>query len=397
MSRRSERPTRVLIATRTFTPEVNAAAFRLGALARALRDAGAEVEVVTSRPPRALRGVPETPGMRVRRAPVLRDAGGNVRGYVQYMSFDVPLAFRLLFRRFDVVVSEAPPTTGLVSAAVAWLRRRPLVYYAADVWSDGVAAVGAPKPVVAVMRTLERMVLARAALILSVSSGVDERLRLLGASSARIATIGHGIDTDHFRPDVDPHPSEHPYFVYTGTMSEVHSPQIFVRALALVAPEHPHLRLRFFGQGVHVQELQALAEELVPGRVEFGGVVPPAEAARWIRGAAGALVSLTPGIGYDFAHPTKAYAAAACGTPILYTGADHFGRIVEEGGLGERTPYDVDAVADAMRRLLEPGADERREALRAARADWARRTVSLAGVGRRAAEAVMRIARRGKP
>src|SRR3546814_10831501 len=35
----------------------------------------------------------------VRRARVLRDAAGYVRGYLQYMSFDIPLAVRLLLAR----------------------------------------------------------------------------------------------------------------------------------------------------------------------------------------------------------------------------------------------------------------------------------------------------------
>ena len=48
--------------------------------------------------------------------------------------------------------------------------------------------------------------------------------------------------------------------------------------------------------------------------------MPPTEAAEWIRGAAAALVSIVPGIGYDFARPTKTYAAAACGAPTWLIG-----------------------------------------------------------------------------
>ena len=35
----------------------------------------------------------------ISRWPVLRDGGGNVRGYVQYLSFDLPAFFRLLVQR----------------------------------------------------------------------------------------------------------------------------------------------------------------------------------------------------------------------------------------------------------------------------------------------------------
>ena len=53
-TRRPTGATRVTIASRLFPPESGAAAFRLGALARALTDRGVWVDVVTTRPPNGL-------------------------------------------------------------------------------------------------------------------------------------------------------------------------------------------------------------------------------------------------------------------------------------------------------------------------------------------------------
>lgn len=383
---------RVLLASRTFPPDVNAAAFRLGSLADALVRAGAEVEVATtiSTGPHSV----ERPGIVSRRWPALRDRGGNVRGYAQYLSFDVPLLFRLLLRRFDVAISEAPPTTGAVVALIAALHRRPLVYYAADVWSDGAAAVGSPRTVVWAVRMLERFVLRRAACIMTVSDGVSQRVADLGARRGTVVGVRNGIDTEVFRADVEPAVDDRPYFVYAGTMSEVQRPQVFVEALALLAGDHPTARIRFFGQGVYDSDVRDLADRIAPGRVEFGGVVPPAEAARWIRGAVASLVSIVPGLGYDYAHPTKGYAAAACGTPILYAGAPSFGALVTGAELGEAVEFTPPAVADAMRRLLAAAQSGDTERQRDARARWAREHVSLAAVGDRAAAAALATAGR---
>ncbi|MBO3664974.1 glycosyltransferase family 4 protein [Microbacterium stercoris] len=385
----SESRPRVVLASRLFEPEVSAGAFRLGALARALASSEAEVTVVTTQAPPALRRPFDIAGVEISRWPVLRDAGGNVRGYIQYLSFDAPLALRLLGRRVDALIAESPPTTGVVSAVVAWMKRVPLVYYAADVWTDGVISMGAPRPVVAVMRLLERATLRSASRILSVSSEVTGRLVALGADPQRIVEVGNGIDTDVFSPDVAPAAPEERYFAYTGTMSEWQRPDVFVRAFARIADEYPDVRLRFFGQGALRDELERLAAELLPGRVEFGGVVPPAEAAGWIRGAVGALVSITPGVGYDFARPTKTYAAAACGTPVLFAGARTGGELVREAGLGEAVAFTPEAVADAMRRLLADHDSGQSETLRSTRAAWVRENVSLAAAGRRAADAVL--------
>lgn len=380
---------RVVIASRLFLPEVSAGAFRLGALVRALKSSGADVVVITSTPPRHAAGVADPPGIRVSRWPVLRDRGGNVRGYLQYLSFDAPLALRVIGRRFDVAVAESPPTTALVIAAVAWLRRRPFAYYAADVWTDGVISMGAHPVVVRLMRWMERRALRAAAAVISVSDEVTARLVALGADAARVHTVGNGIDTALFSPDVEPRSPGERYFVYTGTMSEWQQPDVFIRAFAQVADEHSEVGLRFFGQGAVEQELRRLAAQLVPGRVHFGGVVPPQESAAWIRGAVASLVSIVPGIGYDFARPTKTYAAAACGTPVIFAGAEVGGQLVRDAGLGTAVGFSAAEVADAMRGLLHEEADGVSDARRGERARWASQNVSLSAVGQRAAGAVL--------
>ena len=386
------RPIRAVIASRLFPPEVSAGAFRLGALGRALARRDAGVTVLTTRPPKHAPAISDARGLRVRRWPVLRDSGGNVRGYLQYMSFDIPLFFRLLTSRFDVVVAESPPTTGLVAVICAALRRRPVVYYAADVWTDGVISMGAPGAVISVIRTLERIVLSRSAAVVSVSDEVTERLVVLGADRDKVTTVGNGIDTTIFTPAARPAATDR-YFVYTGTMSEWQQPEVFVQALALITEDFPEVRVRFFGQGVVEARLRELAEKIVPGRVDFGGVVSPAQSASWIRGAVASLVSIVPGIGYDFARPTKTYAAAAVGTPVLFTGPSVGAELVNSGRLGHAVGFSADEVAAAMRALLAEEVAGTTEERRAERASWAREHVSLDAVAERVAEVVSQVVR----
>src|SRR5690606_12978267 len=110
------------------------------------------------------------------------------------------LLLRLLtVRRPDLIVVEPPPTTGAVVRMIATLRKVPYVWYAADVWSDATAATGAPTLVARAVRRMERWVLGGAALVLSVSDGVTDRVRELGAR--RVVTVGNGVDSDVFSPD----------------------------------------------------------------------------------------------------------------------------------------------------------------------------------------------------
>ncbi|MFW6187063.1 MAG: glycosyltransferase WbuB, partial [Actinomycetota bacterium] len=88
--------------------------------------------------------------------------------------------------------------------------------------------------------------------------------------------------------------------------------------------------------------------------------------------------------------PTKIYAAAACGTPVVYAGAGVAADLVEDNGLGAAVDHDADAVADAMiaalDRRLDPARAGQNDRARARRAGWAAEHASLAASGRLAAE-----------
>ncbi len=405
--------TRVVVATRIFTPDRAAAAFRLQALVEALVDRDAQVQVLTTRSNDGFMmlfdddddGKDDDSGvgeLSISQWPVLRDASGYVRGYLPYMSFDVPLVLRLLMaQRPDVVVVEPPPTTGVVVRAVTGVRsvisrrRIPYVYYAADVWSDASASTGAPDVVVHLLRAFERWVLAGASDVLAVSDGVADRVRELGARVVHV--VPNGIDTDVFcvsdpQPEItldragrDDIPTT-PFFLYAGTASEWQGTEVFAEAMRQVVAQAPEARLVFLGQGSSWPALQAIADELPQGAIELRPLVPPDDAARWHRAAVGAVVSVKPGLGYDFAYPTKVLAALACGTPVVYAGPGPAAADLTEHRLGEAVPHDTGAVAGAMLRVLRADSDEEAPQRRAR---WVLEHRSIAATGATAAEVVL--------
>lgn len=356
---------RVTIATRIFHPEAAAAAFRLTALARALAESGHEVVVLTTRSPESSPSSPEVFGegsVRVRRSPALRDATGQIRGYVQYLSFDIPLFFRMLFgRSSDVVVVEPPPTTGMVVRVVCAIRRRPYVYYAADIWSDAAGATGAPGFVVRALRAAESAAMRRARTVIAVNEEVARRVRTLGGHD-RVTVVRNGIDTTVFRPDGEI-VATGPIAVYAGTASEWQGAEVFIRALPLVRSTIPDARLVFIGQGSAWDELRSIAATEAGDAVEFIDTSPPAVAASWLRSARVGLASIRPGQNYEIALPTKVFASAACGTPVLFAGGGEGARFVRDERTGTAVAYDVDAVAVALTTMLaaDPGPDARME------------------------------------
>ena len=355
----------VTLATRTFTPEPTAAALRLGALARALAVGGDTVRVLTSRlassvardareteETQAPEGVSahagEGPGLvEVRRAPVLRDRTGAVRGYVSYMSFDLPLLARLLGGpRPDVVVCEPPPTTGVAVRLACALRRVPYVYYCADIVSDAAALAGVPGLVVRTVAGLESFALRGARRVIAVSDGVALRARELGARDVVVVPNGVRVPEAVATGVPDGFPAcSGPVFVYAGTVAQWLAPEVFVDAFERARAQLGDARLVFVGQGSGWDGLAERAKGVAG--VDLIPAVSADEADRWMARATATLASLRPG-GYDYAYPTKILASLAQGTPVIYAGPGQAARDVEESALGVACSLDVDEIAEAM-------------------------------------------------
>lgn len=387
---------RIALVTRIYAPEPAAASFRLSALARALANGGDDVVVITTTAPPSLRGIEPTGavarGIRVRRARVLRDRTGHVRGYLQYLSFDVPAFFRVLFSRHtDAVVVEPPPTTGFFVRLACALRGTPYVYYAADVWSYGAESTNAPGFILALLRWLERRALRGAAAVIAVTDGVAEKVLSL-APDVRLTVVPNGIDTDVFTPEGERR-ADAAWGVYAGTTSEWQGADVFIRAMPMVLEAAPGATIAFLGQGSAWAALRELAAGVAPNAIRFIGSVPPMEAATWLRSARAGLVSLKPGQGYDFALPTKLLASAACGTPVIFAGVGTGAKFVEAEQIGRTVQHDPSAVAEAMIDAFEAQPDDAR---RSALGSWALERASAGARANAAAEVVRSASRRGR-
>ena len=383
---------RVTIVSRIYRPEPAAASFFLTSVAEALLADGHAVDVITVRPPAGM--AVESRGERVRTFPVLRDRTGYVRGYIQYMSFDVPLVFRLLFtRRPAAVFVEPPPTTGVVVRIVCALRRIPYVYDAADVWSDAADMATGSRTVIRVLRSFERFAMNGAAHLVTISQGVAERARELGVGRP-ITVTGFGADTSAF--SVMEAPVER-VFVYAGTFSAWHGAEVLVDAFAEFATTHSGYTLRFVGNGSERAALEARARELgIADSVEFAEFVPPAELAPQLSAATASLATLKPGTGYDYAFTSKAYSSLASGCPVIFAGPGPTAPFLESANesvrAGVALPYDPSAIARAMREFAD---DPLSAAERTALASWTVSEHSMAAVGRRVAAVIEDVVRTG--
>lgn len=387
------RPPRIVIATRIFGPEVSAASAILRIWAEEFRDRGCEVTVLTAKPPKGLL-IDDPDGIDVRRAPVKRDRQQYVRGYLSYMSFDIPLAFRLLFsRKADLYIVEPPPTTVAVARVLGWLRRTPYVVRAADYWTEAAELVTSNRLVIGTLRRLEAWGLRGAAKLFAAHQPLIDRFRAVGIDTPAVP-IGFGADTKDFRYDGQPAPQP-PVFIYGGTYSEWHGARIFVDAMPGVLAVHPGARLEFYGNGEDREALVARAHELgISESVEFHGPIPAAALSPLLAGATASVASLAPVPPNDYALATKVYSSLAAGCPVIYAGRGptvEFLADARHPHAGVAVGYDVDATARAMIAAADsPLAPEARATL----AEWSAREFSLAAIAHQVADESLAIAGR---
>jgi glycosyltransferase involved in cell wall biosynthesis len=376
---------RVVIASRIFAPEVSAASGILRIWAEEFRDRGFDVTILTARPPRGA-VIDDPPGIEVRRAPVKRDKQQYVRGYLSYMSFDIPLAFRMLFsRRADLYIVEPPPTTVAVVRVVAAIRRTPYVVRAADYWTEAAELVTKSPLILGTLRRLEAWGLGGAKILFAAHQPLIDRFRALGITT-RAVPIGFGADTKDFRYEGQA-PPEPPVFVYAGTHSEWHGAGIFVDAMPQVLEQYPGARLLYYGNGEERDGMRARAVELgIQNSVEFHGPISPATLSPILSSATSTVASLTPVPANEYALATKVYSSLAAGCPVIFAGVGPTMEFLNDAGhprAGVAVHYDVMATASAM---LAAAADPLPPEARAELAEWSAREYSLRAIAQQVVE-----------
>jgi glycosyltransferase involved in cell wall biosynthesis len=384
---------RVVIATRIFGPEVSAASAILRIWAEEFRDRGHEVVVLTSQPPRGA-VIDDPPGIDVRRAAVKRDRQHYVRGYLSYLSFDVPLAFRLLFsRRADLYIVEPPPTSVAVVRVIAALRRTPYVVRAADYWTEAAELVTRNPFVIGTLRRLEAWGLRGARKLFAAHQPLIDRFREVGIATPAVP-IGFGADTKDFRYDGQA-PPEPPVFVYAGTYSEWHGAGIFVEAFPAVLERHPGARLLYYGNGEDREPMRARARDLgIEDSVEFHGPIQPAALSPILASATASVASLTPVPPNDYALATKVYSSLAAGCPVIYAGRGPTVEFLTDSGhpgAGVAVAYEVGAAQAAM---LAAAADPLPPPARAELASWSAAEYSLDAIAKHVVDESVALARR---
>lgn len=359
---------RVLYLTQWCEPEPIA---KGAEFARALRDAGVEVELVTGFPNYPTGKI--YPGYRlgVFFREKLYDIActrlfvypshdrSSIGRVLNYFSFFVSSFFYGLWsaRRFDVVYAYHPPiTTALSAAFFCWVWRRPLVVDIADLWPDSVAVSGmkGTRIIARMLDSVCNLVYSRATGLISPSVGIKACLVERGVPAEKIEVVHHWAPEDQLDADEAPDgdlalAADRFNFVYAGNIGRVQALDVLVRSMARVADAAPRAVLTLVGGGTEVDDLKALAGRTGAGDVRFIPAVPKSQIASLLENADVLVVSLAAEPVFEITVPSKVQFYLAMGKPILAVLSGEGADLVRRIGAGVAVePGNEEAIGEAI-------------------------------------------------
>jgi glycosyltransferase involved in cell wall biosynthesis len=322
-----------------------------------LRAAGQEPTVIAPRAP--TRGQPGTEwdAPDVLRVPALPAP--------TYPDFALPLPVwpsrRRALRDLDLDIYHAhhPFLLGGTGRRLARETGRPFVFTYHTRYDQYAHYVPLPRPLAA--RLARRWSLAFAGtadLVLAPSAAVAAHLRARGLRRP-VAVVPTGLDLDRFRPVSSTTrattrrmlglPPDGGLLLYVGRLDREKNLTLLLEAFRRLAARRPGSRLVLVGRGMRAPALRtAVVRQGLAGRVHFAGGVPPPEVPRFYQAAdAFAFTSTTETQGLSVLE------AMACGLPVVAVRASGVEEAILDGVSGLLVPEDPDALAAALREVLE--------------------------------------------
>jgi len=227
--------------------------------------------------------------------------------------------------RPDVILCIAPPfTVGLAGWMTRLLKRAPMVFNAQDIWPDGLVSMGRlrSKPLIGVLRAIEKFVYRKADRISVVSDGMRENLIEKGVPSEKLAVIPNWVDTEFITPAERMNPfrigqglEDRFLILFAGNVGYAAGLRCVLEAAQRVASD-PRVFFLVVGEGSAKHELQAYADTLGLENVRFLTTQPRELLPQLLGSADLSLVTLRDGMG-SLSVPSKSYAIMASARPML--------------------------------------------------------------------------------
>lgn len=271
--------------------------------------------------------------------------------------------------KYDMIFVRDDTISGLIGAYIKRRRRIPFVYELTDPieqeWEG--YKIEAKRPlflwylITRLKALLKTYIMKKADLILVTTRWFEEALVRKGISKAKLMPFLNGVDIESFSnkdgKDIRDkyHLDKATVIIYAGTMGRARNLSVLLRAFSKVKDRRGNVKLLMVGEGTDESNLRELASDLgITDDVIFVGQAPHSEVPYFIAAADIGVSPVPPLSFYKVSSPIKALEYMAMGKPVVANEEilEHK-EVVEESGGGVLVPFDDNAFADAIIKLMD--------------------------------------------
>ena len=383
---------RILFFSHYYSPEGNAPATRVSALAERWAAAGHEVTVVTCAPNvpngvvyegyRNRKTVETLHGVKVVRVKTYIAANkGAVKRMLNFVSYFFSALWTALWLpKADVVIATSPQIfCGYAGVWYKRLRRVPLVTEIRDIWPESMGAVGANIPRLAywVLEKIERAMYKACARLVTVGEGYRARLVEKGVPEDKVSIVMNGTDLSVYKPGPKNEELLEKYgltgkFVvsYIGTVGMACGLEVVLDAAGMLdkggsqssatagadAQERIPFKVVFVivGDGAYRANLEAETKKRGLTNVVFTGRQPKESMPDWINSSDASLVHLKKAELFTTVMPSKIFESAGCKKPIIMGVDGYAKKLVMDAQAGlDMKPEDAESLVACVQRLVD--------------------------------------------
>ena len=383
---------RILFFSHYYSPEGNAPATRVSALAERWAAAGHEVTVVTCAPNvpngvvyegyRNRKTVEMLRGVKVVRVKTYIAANkGAVKRMLNFVSyFFSALWTALRLPKPDVAIATSPQIfCGYAGVWYKRLRRVPLVMEVRDIWPESMGAVGANIPRLAywVLERIERAMYRACVHLVTVGEGYRMRLVEKGVPEDKVSIVMNGTDLSVYKPGPKNEALLEKYgltgkFVvsYIGTVGMACGLEVVLEAAEMLgtggaqssatagadAQERvpPKVVFVIVGDGAHRANLEEEAKKRGLTNMVFTGRQPKESMPDWINVSDASLVHLKKAELFTTVMPSKIFESAGCKKPIIMGVDGYAKKLVMDAQAGlDMKPEDAESLVACVQRLVD--------------------------------------------
>ncbi|WP_020533954.1 glycosyltransferase family 4 protein [Flexithrix dorotheae] len=337
---------RISIITNTFPPELGAAPSRIFDMAKGLKEAGYEVEVLT--------GMPNYPTPSVYKAYqgkifCKESIGGvAVRRHWMYASHSdkyisrflnmTSLAFSMLLslphllrKRPDYIIVQYPPVMVPIFALfIAAITRAKLILNVSDLWPIAIHELDLIKKgkLYKSLEKLEKLLYNKCDFALVQSNEIKAHIQT--KSSKPVLLFRTGVDTRLFQQKENYEVQGKKFkVIYAGVMGVAHG---ILQLCKDVNFKWYGAELHIYGDGFEFEKVKTYLKKFPEKGIKLFKAVPQKKLAEIMQEYDAALISQKKRIHGTV--PSKVYEALSVGLPILFNGGGEGGKIVEAAGAG---------------------------------------------------------------